>query len=104
MKYGREEVPQAVPAGNAFVHAARNDLYQDELNESLFMAPGVALMKGVTAGDRYVVDGIVHGLAKLSAGLGRVVSKTQTGYVRSYASYVAGGVLLALVVVLVTRF
>lgn len=103
MKYGRDEVPQAVPAGNAFVHAARNDLYQDELNESLFMAPGIALMKGVTAADRNVVDGIVHGLAKLSSGLGRVVSKAQTGYVRSYASYVAGGVLLALVVVLVTR-
>ena len=102
-KYGREEVSQAVPAAGALVHAARNDLYQDQLNEGLFMVPGQALMRGVTAADHSFVDGIVRGLAKLAAGTGRAVSKAQTGYVRSYAAYVSGGVLLALVVILATR-
>lgn len=102
-KYGREEVSQAVPAAGALVQAARNDLYQDQLNEGLFMVPGQALMRGVTAADHSFVDGIVRGLAKLAAGTGRAVSKAQTGYVRSYAAYVSGGVLLALVVILATR-
>ena len=67
------------------------------------MVPGQALMRGVTAADHSFVDGIVRGLAKLAAGTGRAVSKAQTGYVRSYAAYVSGGVLLALVVILATR-
>ncbi|MDO5034766.1 MAG: NADH-quinone oxidoreductase subunit L [Actinomycetaceae bacterium] len=103
LKYGRDEVPQAVPAGNALTHAARNDLYQDQINEGLFMAPGMMLMKGVTDADRSVVDGIVRGLAKLARTIGRFVSIAQTGYVRSYAGYVTGGVVLALVVILATR-
>lgn len=104
MKYGRDEVPTAVPAANAFVHAARNDLYQDNLNENLFMVPGIALMKGVTATDKHAVDGAVHGLARLSGGLGKLISRTQTGYVRGYASYILGGVVAAVIVVLATRF
>ncbi|MDO5719206.1 MAG: NADH-quinone oxidoreductase subunit L [Actinomycetaceae bacterium] len=104
MKYGRDDVPTAVPAANGFVHAARNDLYQDALNENLFMVPGIALMKGVTATDTHVVDGTVHGLARLSGGLGKLISRTQTGYVRGYASYILGGVVVAVIVILVTRF
>lgn len=103
MKYGRDEVPQAVPAGNALTHAARNDLFQDQLNEGLFMVPGMALVRGVTVADRTAVDGLVRGVAKFAQGIGRVVSRTQTGYVRSYAAYVAGGVLVALIVILATR-
>ena len=39
MKYGRDEVPTSVPAGNALTEAARRDLYQDTVNETLFMMP-----------------------------------------------------------------
>ena len=104
MKYGRAEVSTAVPAGNALVHAARNDLFQDAINESLFMHPGIAVMKGVRLVDHAVIDGAVRGLAAVSRGLGVLVSKSQTGYVRGYASYILGGVVVAVVVVLVTRF
>ena len=98
--YGAAEVPTAVPAGNAFTVAARNDLYQDTVNESLFMAPGVALMKTATVGDRVVVDGAVNGVAAAAKGGGRLVAATQTGNVRGYASYILGGVVLALAIVL----
>lgn len=98
--YAKREVPAAVPAGNALVEAARNDLWQDRINEGLYMAPGVALMKGVTAGDRNVIDGAVRGVSWLTTKAGEVVAKTQTGNARGYASYILGGVVLALAIVL----
>lgn len=104
MKYGRSEVPTAVPAGNALVHAARNDLYQDEINRGLAVLPATLLTKAVTTVDKRGVDGAVNGLGTLSQKIGALVTKTQTGYVRGYASYILGGVILALVIVLVTRF
>lgn len=98
--YGASEVPTAVPAGNALTEAARKDLYQDDVNATLFVAPAAALAKGATGGDRVLIDGIVKGVATGSAGLGRLISATQTGYVRGYASYILGGVVLALAIVL----
>ena len=38
------------------------------------------------------------------SGLGWLASLTESGYVRSYASYMLVGVVLALVAVLATRF
>lgn len=102
--YHQQTVPVAVPAGNAVVHAARNDLFQDSLNENLFMTPGIVLMNGVVAVDKRVVDGTVCGLAKLSTGLGGLVSRTQTGYVRAYAGYILAGVTLALFAVLIFQY
>jgi NADH-quinone oxidoreductase subunit L len=99
-RYGASEVPIAVPAGNALTVAARNDLYQDAVNESLFMAPGVALVEAATVGDRVVVDGAAEGLGTVARGTGKAVAATQTGYVRAYASYILGGVVVALAIVL----
>ncbi len=98
--YGAREVPKVVPAGNALTVAARNDLYQDRFNESVFMAPGVALVEAATVGDRVVVDGAVNGLAAGARESGKAVAVTQTGYVRGYASYILGGVIVALAIVL----
>ncbi|WP_076466076.1 NADH-quinone oxidoreductase subunit L [Actinomyces mediterranea] len=98
--YGAAEVPTAVPAGNALTEAARHDLYQDEVNATLFIAPAAALAKGATGGDRVLIDGIITGVAKGSAGIGRLISATQNGFVRAYASYILGGVVIALAIVL----
>lgn len=98
--YGAAEVPTAVPAGNALTEAARKDLYQDEANEALFVAPAAALAKGATQGDRILIDGLITGVSAGSAGLGRLIAATQSGYVRGYASYILGGVVLALAIVL----
>ena len=100
MMYGRREVPTAIPAGNALTRAARQDLYQDSVNEALFMTPGIALVKAATLGDDKAIDGIVHVVEKASTGAGRAVGATQSGRVRTYASYILGGVVLALAAVL----
>ena len=77
--YGRREVPTAIPAGNALTRAARVDLYQDTVNEALFMTPGIALVKTATLGDNKAIDGVVHLVEAASTGTGRAVGFTQSG-------------------------
>jgi len=100
MKYGRDEVPTSVPAGNALTEAARRDLYQDAVNETLFMMPAKGLVTVATVGDASAIDGALNGLGAGSQLLGRLVGVTQNGLVRTYAAYILGGVILALAIVL----
>ena len=102
--YVRHQVPVVARSGPALVEAARHDMYQDALNEAVAMRPGQGLVAAVTATDRYVVDGAVEGLAAATAACGRLVGRTQSGYVRSYAGYMLVGALLVLVAVLASRF
>lgn len=97
--YVAKPMPKAAPVGNSLVHAARSDLFQDEINEGLFMKPGIALMAGTEVLDRSVVDGAVNGIGKATPALGSILSRFQTGYARNYASYVTIGLTLALIVV-----
>ena len=98
--YAKEPVPETIPAGNSFTNAVRADFYQDQFNEAVAMAPSVAVMKGVTAVDKYGIDGAVNGVGKLTSWFGRVAAWTETGYLRSYAGYMLGGVVIILAVVL----
>lgn len=98
--FAKRPVPVAVPEGNAFVRAAREDFYQDQFNEAVFMAPSVEIMKGVTAADKYGIDGAVDGVGKFTVWVGKLVVWTQSGYIRAYAGYILGGVVVALAVVL----
>ncbi len=102
--YVRHQVPVVARPGPALVEAARHDMYQDALNEAVAMRPGQGLVAAVTATDRYVVNGAVEGLAAATAACGRLVGRTQSGYVRSYAGYMLVGTLLVLVAVLASRF
>jgi len=102
--YVRHQVPVVARSGPALVEAARHDMYQDALNEAVAMRPGQGLVAAVTATDRYVVDGAGEGLAAATAACGRLVGRTQSGYVRSYAGYMLVGTLLVLVAVLASRF
>lgn len=102
--YARRPVPTVVQTGSALVRAARRDMYQDTINEGLAMRPGQGLVTAATVSDRYVVDGAVEGLAKGAAGAGRLVRRTENGYVRSYAGYMLAGTVLALIAVLASRF
>ena len=104
LMYARRPVPTVVQTGTALVRAARSDMYQDAINEGLAMRPGQGLVIAAAASDRYVVDGAVEGLAKGAAGAGRLVRRTENGYVRSYAGYMLAGTVLALIAVLASRF
>ena len=101
--YVRRPVETVVQPSNALVEAARRDMYQDTLNESLVMRPGQGLVLATTVGERYVVDGAVEALAAGTAGLGRLTRLTQSGYLRTYAAYTLAGTVLALAAVLAGR-
>lgn len=100
----KQEVPQTPPAANFLVRAARADLHQDTVNESVAVLPGRVVTQGVGFSDRWIIDGIVRGLAALALGIGRAIRGVQNGYIRSYASYTLVGVLMALVLVLGYQF
>lgn len=100
----RRPVSVAVPAAGALVTAARKDLYQDEVNETLFVRPAEGLTKVVGVVDDYVIDGAVEGSGKLSQGIGKQVRKIQSGYTRSYAGMTLTGAVVAVVAILITRF
>lgn len=99
--FGRREIPVPAPQGvSPLTVIGRNDLYGDIVNDTLVVRPTMALASGVVTVDDKVVDGAVMGSASLVAGLGRQVRKVQTGYVRSYALTMVGGVLLVGVVLI----
>jgi NADH-quinone oxidoreductase subunit L len=93
--YLRRAVPLVAPGGSVATRAARRDLYQDAINESVFMRPGQYLTRSLVFIDNRGVDGAVNGLAALIGGTSGRFRRLQTGFVRSYAlSMLAGAALL----------
>ncbi len=94
MVYGRDEVPVVAPVGSALTRAARRDLYQDEINETLLMWPGIRLTRGLVEADRDGVDGgLVHGGARRVLGTANFLRRAQNGFARSYALTMLAGVV-----------
>jgi NADH-quinone oxidoreductase subunit L len=92
---GRREVPVTAPTRVSFVtRAARNALYADQVNESLFMRPGQWLTRALVFFDNRGVDGAVNGLAATLGGSSSRLGRTQTGFVRTYALGMLGGAVL----------
>jgi NADH-quinone oxidoreductase subunit L len=100
--YARKEVPVQAPIGSALTRAARQDFYQDAVNESVAMRPGQYLTRFLVFFDNRVVDGAVNATAAAFGGGSARLRRWQTGFVRSYAlSMLAGAVLVVGVLVLV---
>jgi NADH-quinone oxidoreductase subunit L len=93
MRYWRDEVPQTAPAGSLVTQAARRDLYQDEVNEGVFMRPGIHLTRSLVFADNRGVDGAVGGLAALVGGTSSRLRRVQNGFARSYALTMLAGVV-----------
>ncbi|AOZ72192.1 NADH-quinone oxidoreductase subunit L [Boudabousia tangfeifanii] len=98
--YIAQPVSKAVPAGSFLTHAARNDMFQDDVNEALFVKPTMTLASAVEVADRQVVDGAVRGVCSGVDALGKATATTQNGKVRSYAAYILVGVVALLGVAL----
>ncbi len=96
VRYAREPVPTTAPPGNLLTQAARNDLYQDQVNEGVFMRPGIHLTRALDFLDRRGVDGAVGGLAALIGGTSARVRRIQNGLARSYALTMLVGVVVIL--------
>jgi NADH-quinone oxidoreductase subunit L len=91
----RREVPVIRPARvSPVVRAARNALYADAVNESLFMRPGQWLTRALVFIDNRRVDGAVNGIAATLGGSSARLGRLQTGFVRSYALGMLGGAVL----------
>ena len=92
---GRREVPVTAPTRvSPVTRAARNALYADAVNESLFMRPGQWLTRALVYVDNRGVDGAVNGLAATLGGSSSRLGRTQTGFVRSYALGMLGGAVI----------
>jgi NADH-quinone oxidoreductase subunit L len=96
MRYWRDEVPQAQPTGSLVTRAARRDLYQDDVNEGVFMRPGLHLTRALVFADNRGVDGGFGGLAALVGGTSSRLRRLQNGFARSYALTMLAGVVVIL--------
>ena len=92
---GRREVPTTAPARVSLpVRAARNALYADQVNEAVFMRPGMRLTRVLRWVDDRGVDGLVTGIGTGLGGSSTRLGRAQTGFVRSYALGMLGGAVL----------
>ncbi len=103
MRYGAAPVPEVAPVGSFVTQAARQDLYQDSVNEALLMRPGEHLTRSLVFVDGKGVDGAVGGLAALIGGLSARMRRLQNGFVRSYALTMLAGVVVVLGALAVIR-
>jgi len=102
-RYAASTVPVVPPVGTALTRAARVDLYQDAVNDAVLVEPGQHLTRSLVYVDRAVVDGGATGVGKITVGVGELVRRTQTGFVRSYGATMLIGLVVLAVVVLVTQ-
>ena len=103
LRYWHEQVPEVAPVGSVLTRAARQDLYQDEINEALLMRPGEYLTRSLVFVDGKGVDGAVGGLAALVGGVSSRMRRLQNGFVRSYALTMLAGVVVVLGALAVAR-
>jgi NADH-quinone oxidoreductase subunit L len=95
-RYWRDAVPQVQPAGSLLTQAARRDLYQDDVNEGLFMRPGIHLTRALVFADNRGIDGGFGGLAALIGGTSSRLRRIQNGFARTYALTMLAGVVAIL--------
>ena len=96
MRYLRDAVPVVAPKGSLITQAARNDLYQDQVNEGVLMRPGTHLTRSLVFADSSGVDGAAGGLAALIGGTSSRLRRIQNGYARSYALTMLAGIVVIL--------
>ena len=96
LRYWRDDVPIVAPRGSLLTRAARQDLYQDQINEGLLMRPGLHLTRSLVFADNRGVDGAAGGLAAMIGGLSSRVRRLQNGFARSYALTMLAGIVVLL--------
>ena len=101
--YLRSRVPVLAPVGSLLTRAARQDLYQDTVNEAVLMRPGQYLTRSLVFVDNRGVDGAVNGLAALIGGTSGRLRRLQTGFVRSYALSMFAGAAVVVGAMLLVR-
>ncbi len=85
--------------GNSLLYKLfANRYFFPQLYDQVSWKLGAGIAKGVDSFDRNIIDGTVNGLSNAVVGSGELVSKAQTGHVRSYATFVILGVVVFVLV------
>jgi NADH-quinone oxidoreductase subunit L len=101
--YARREVPIEPPRGNVLTRAARADLYGDAVNDVLVVEPTYRTAEALTAFDTKAVDGFVGGVTRFFGDSAVKLRRSQTGFVRSYALSMVGGVFIIVLALILVR-
>lgn len=101
--YARREVPVEAPRGTVLTRAAREELYGNQVNDVLVVQPTHYASRSLVWFDNKAVDGFVNGSAAFVGGLSGRMRRYQTGFVRSYALSMVGGVLLVVLALVLVR-
>jgi NADH-quinone oxidoreductase subunit L len=100
--YWRKISPEAItqnPLVRPVYALVFNKYYFDEIYYYLFVrGVGFGLGKVSAFIDKFVIDGIVNGLAFITKGVGEVLRYSQTGLVNAYALYFAFGLALVIAI------
>lgn len=101
--YRREPIAAETPADGSvsiFARAGRHELYGNELNDAVVVRPTRHLTRFLVWFDGKGVDGFVTGVADRLGDTSQFLRKPQTGYVRSYALTMFGGVAVLVLALL----
>ncbi len=99
----RRQIAVDAPADSEvsfMTRAGRNELYGNQVNETLVIRPTMHLTRFLVWLDVKAVDGAVTGLANRLGDTSQFLRKPQTGFVRSYAATLFGGALLVVLALL----
>ena len=88
--YAKRRLPAVEPK------VLENAWYYDATVARVVGGPGAAAFDGITRFDARIVDGAVNGAGSLARGLGSVVRRSQTGFIRAYAVIIALGTVAVL--------
>ena len=86
---------------SAATRAAREGLYEDAVNDGVFVRPGQRLTSVATRFERGGVDGAVEGVGRLVAAASLRIRLLQNGFARSYGLSVLCGATLAVAAMVV---
>ncbi|MFT3875696.1 MAG: NADH-quinone oxidoreductase subunit L [Propioniciclava sp.] len=104
LAFGRGSIPVTAPATrNPITIAGRKVLFGDQINQAVFVGPAAAVAAAVDTTDARGIDRAADSSADAFAGLSTQVRRLETGYVRSYALTMLGGVLLVGVVAILSQ-
>ncbi len=82
---------------------ARNDFFQDEVNDTALVRPGQGLVRALRLTDEGGVDRTAMGLGSTVSAFSTGLRRLQNGFVRSYALTMLAGIVAILAVVLVVN-
>lgn len=95
----RDSLPQRLGKLSGPLYAfSRNKWYWDEVYNLALVQGGLLGMRGLALFDKYVIDGVVNGVAWVVKQFANVLRKLQTGFVGNYAFIMAVGLILVVLI------